>query len=133
MSTSANVGIVYEDGTIDTIYVHSDGYLEHTGKVLRENYTTPEQIKELMQLGDLSILGERIGEKQDFTKWDRVSCLAYHRDRNEPWASVAPVEYGNLESDLSPENLCCDGELPMAEVRKRSRLFNAAKDELEAL
>ncbi len=33
-----------------------------------------------------------------------------------------------IECDLSPENLCCDGELSGAQVRKRyTQLTNAAK------
>lgn len=98
MSTNANVGIVNEDKTIDTIYVHFDGYLDCVGKQLLEHWTDPEQIKKLMQLGDLSILGEQIGGKQNFNKWDEKSCLAYHRDRGEDWESVAPEHYDDIDS-----------------------------------
>jgi hypothetical protein len=38
-----------------------------------------------------------------------------------------------LDSDLSPENLTCDGELSMAKVRVRAKLLNAAVRELKAL
>ena len=38
-----------------------------------------------------------------------------------------------LDSDLSPENLTCDGEASLAQVRARAKLLNAAARELKAL
>ena len=39
----------------------------------------------------------------------------------------------NLLSALSPENLCCDGELRGARLRSKANLLNKAKSDLEAL
>lgn len=38
-----------------------------------------------------------------------------------------------LEGDLSPENLCCDGELRGAKLRTKAIMLNGAKAELEAM
>jgi hypothetical protein len=38
-----------------------------------------------------------------------------------------------LLSALSPENLCCDGELRGAKLRAKSIMLNTAKADLEAL
>jgi len=38
-----------------------------------------------------------------------------------------------IDSDLSPENLSCDGELPRAEVNKRYRELTAAARDLVKL
>jgi len=38
-----------------------------------------------------------------------------------------------LLSALSPENLCCDGELRGAKLRSKSIMLNTAKADLEAL
>ena len=38
-----------------------------------------------------------------------------------------------LLCDLSPENLCCDGELRGARLRTKAQMLNAAKADLEAL
>lgn len=38
-----------------------------------------------------------------------------------------------LEGDLSPENLCCDGELRGKALQQKSKLLYGAKSELEAL
>lgn len=38
-----------------------------------------------------------------------------------------------LESALSPENLCCDGELRGKALQQKSRMLNGAMRELQAL
>jgi hypothetical protein len=38
-----------------------------------------------------------------------------------------------LSSDLSPENLSCDGELPMAEVIARARFLKKVASQLKAM
>ena len=38
-----------------------------------------------------------------------------------------------LDSDLSPENLTCDGELPRAQVISRKKFLDAAAKQLQAL
>ena len=37
----------------------------------------------------------------------------------------------SIGSELSPENLHCDGEAPMAYVRKKTKYLNAVQRELE--
>lgn len=39
----------------------------------------------------------------------------------------------SIECDLSPENLCCDGELRGAALQKKARMLNGAKRELELM
>ena len=85
MSTRSNIGIINADGSVTAIYCHNDGCPSGVGKTLREHYNTEEKVRELLSLGDLSVLGEVIGEKHNFdahdftTKW----CRAYGRDRGE--------------------------------------------------
>ena len=57
MSTRSNIGILNEDGTVNYIYCHFDGYLEHNGDILNEHYTTESKVRMLIGLGDLSMLG----------------------------------------------------------------------------
>lgn len=38
-----------------------------------------------------------------------------------------------LECDLSPENLCCDGELSGARLHTKTRYLNGALQELESI
>jgi hypothetical protein len=38
----------------------------------------------------------------------------------------------SLDNDLSPENLCCDGELRGAPLRAKAKMLNEAKRALES-
>ena len=71
MATRSRIAIENQDGTVTSIYCHWDGYTEHNGKILFENYhlTKTEQ---LIALGDISSLGETIED-----------TVAYARDRGE--------------------------------------------------
>lgn len=90
MSTRSMIGKVLADRvTIKAIYCHFDGYPEHNGKILVNNYNDEQKIDALIALGDLSSLGQEIGEKVDFNDRDatfaasRYQCVAYGRDRGE--------------------------------------------------
>ena len=93
MSTRSNIGILNQDGTVDYIYCHFDGYVEHNGQILNEHYTTEGKVRQLIALGDLSVLGEIIGEKQDFNNRTKGSCLAYGRDRGEDNTEASKCSY----------------------------------------
>ena len=60
MSTRSNIGIGKEDGTVDYIYCHYDGYPEGVGQCLRDHYTTPSKIQKLIDGGDISTLGPNL-------------------------------------------------------------------------
>lgn len=68
------------------IYSRWNGYPEYTGKTLEKYYNTPEKVKELIGLGNLSTIGKEIGKKHDFDRADKEHpnwTLAYGRDRGE--------------------------------------------------
>ena len=44
--------------------------------------------------------------------------------------TAAQQIFNNIAGDLSPENLCCDGELPFAAVQKKAKMLNGAAAEL---
>jgi hypothetical protein len=108
MATRSTIAIEREDGTIAQVYAHWDGYLSHNGKILLENYTTPEQVEALLAGGSISSLGTCIGEKHPFDTYSKLSAedqaLAeraeaegwtkyYGRDRGEK--NVAASVYKN--------------------------------------
>ena len=114
MATRSYIGVRNTDGTVDYTYCHFDGYPEHNGKILTENYTSMDKVKALMELGDLSILGGEIGEKQDFNNRSTQNsnwCLAYGRDRGEKNVSVKTGDYNKLIKDQSVDYVYIfDGE-----------------------
>lgn len=57
MTTRSRIGILNTDGSIDSIYCQCDGYPEYVGRILMEHYRAEEQIRQLIGLGDLDILG----------------------------------------------------------------------------
>jgi len=54
-----------------------------------------------LNLGDLSVLGQFIGEKMDFDKRIQDTCLAYGRDRGESNVSKKNSGYDELITDQS--------------------------------
>ncbi len=100
MSTRSRVGIIRKDGSIISVYVHSDGYPSGVGADLLAHYTTPEKIEALIALGDISYIGDEIGEKHSFEDYDPKQCRAYHRDRNDPFNQDSFPSITELESFL---------------------------------
>ena len=97
MSTRSKIGILRKDGTVDHIYCHWDGYPEHNGCLLFNEYNNINKINELIKNGDMSLLNEHIypdptkphnfgltEERQDDV------CLFYNRDRDEDWKHTCP-------------------------------------------
>lgn len=99
MATRSYIGVRNLDASVDYIYCHFDGYPDHNGKILTEHYADMDKVNALMKLGDLSVLGEQIGEKHDFNKRTRGWCLAYGRDRGESNVSVRTGDYKEMIND----------------------------------
>lgn len=101
MSTRSRIGILREDGKIESVYCHFDGYFDHVGKILFNHYQDKNKINELIKNGDLSSLAEEIGVKHDFESKDYTQCKFYGRDRGED--GVSSIISESLEDFL---NLC---------------------------
>jgi hypothetical protein len=56
MGTRSTIALEFADGTVEQVYCHWDGYLEHNGKILAEHYMDPFKVKELLALGGFSSL-----------------------------------------------------------------------------
>ena len=83
MGTRSTIALEYADGTVEQIYCHWDGYLSHNGQILHKHYSDPFKVRQLMDLGDMSSLGERIGTQHAFDKAPEGECTFYLRDRKE--------------------------------------------------
>jgi hypothetical protein len=102
MGTRSTIALEYADGTVEQVYCHWDGYLEHNGKILQEHYTDPFILRDLIDLGDLSSLRSTIGTKHKFSSFDLATkieqrmheettkdmCTFYGRDRGEDGVSA---------------------------------------------
>ena len=83
MGTRSTIALEYADGTVGQVYCHWDGYLEHNGMILYKHYSDPFKLRDLMDLGDLSSLGKRIGTQHAFDRAPEGECTFYKRDRKE--------------------------------------------------
>lgn len=94
MGTRSDIIVHRADGKWHRIYCHWDGYLSHNGKILFDAYTDQKHADALVALGNLSVLGPKIGTKHPFDKPDFNTpayavhekkydgmCTSYIRDR----------------------------------------------------
>ena len=101
MGTRSTIALEFADGTVQQVYCHWDGYLEHNGKILFENYSDPFKLRDLIDLGDISSLGPEIGEKHAFSQFELTNeeveaykkltenwTTFYGRDRSETGISA---------------------------------------------
>ena len=100
MGTRSTIALEYADGTVQQVYCHWDGYLEHNGKILAEHYNNPFILRDLIDLGDVSSLRPTVGTKHNFshfgTALDQKEYDAlygemttfYGRDRGEDGVSA---------------------------------------------
>ena len=74
MGTRSTIALEFADGTVQQVYCHWDGYLEHNGQILARHYMDPFKVKQLLALGGFSSLTDTVeGTKES----------AYHSARGE--------------------------------------------------
>jgi hypothetical protein len=107
MATSSYIGRKNEDGNVEYIYCHWDGYLDHNGKILFEHYTHENDVLDLLEQGDLSTLEARVNpDKDEDHSWENPAvgvCVFYMRDRGE--------KKKNLEAKITDDFESLAGEV----------------------
>ena len=108
MGTRSTIALEFADGTVQQVYCHWDGYLSNNGRILQEHYTDPFKLRDLIEQGDLSSLGEEVGVKHPFdapgqygseaflelkAKFGKM-CRFYGRDRQE--SGVGPKKFKDM-------------------------------------
>ena len=94
MATRSTIALEFADGTIQQVYCHWDGYLEHNGQILLKNYSDPFKLRDLIDEGDISSLGPNVGRKHAFSPFEgdkadyeaaqQEGCTTFYmRDRGE--------------------------------------------------
>lgn len=95
MGTRSTIALEFADGTVQQVYCHWDGYLEHNGVILRDHYSDPFKLQKLIDLGDLSSLAPNIGTQHAFSQAPEGECTFYGRDRNE--TGVGPKRFKDFQ------------------------------------
>lgn len=129
MATRGNIGIVNEDGSITAIYVHWDSYPEYVGKILLNRYNDISIVNQLMLLGDLSILREKLypddSKPHTFQTQQEDVCVAYGRERSESdvdckiFKDIGDFERFANNSDAEYQYLFEDGKWTYRNVNKK--------------
>ena len=114
MSNPSFIGMK-KNSAVYYVYCHNNGTLERNGRMLYENYTTPEKVEELLKHGNMSYFKEKPEKIQYYKFWEEKGYAdyvgTYNVDRNRrprEASSGAPCYLWNgVEWLYSPE----DGEV----------------------
>lgn len=104
MSTRSAIVEKTDTGEFRGIYCHGNGYLSHNGRILLEHYTNPQKVSELISLGDIASLGNRVSpnehEAHSYDNPVKDITVAFLRDRYEPEDEVSTTVGISLEEVL---------------------------------
>ena len=67
MATRSFIGKLNKDDSITGIFCYWDGYPEHAGRILIDNYLTEQQVDQLLALGDLSSIAPTLVECESYS------------------------------------------------------------------
>lgn len=116
MSTRSWIGREKKNGRVDVIYCHWDGYPSHNGKILHKHYQDPVKVKQLIQLGALSSLREKVvppeGVEHTYEKPLADVTIAYKRDRygrkKKGYAHTKYLSIDEMLAHTSDEGWCIE-------------------------
>lgn len=96
MATRSTIAVQLKDGTVRKVYCHWDGYLEHNGAILVDNYNTQELAELVTSAGDISFLDAKFvpDSEHSFDKPQEGVTILYGRDRGE--TGVDPIVYRDV-------------------------------------
>ena len=100
MATRSRLRAKVDSTLLKPIYCHWDGNPKTMLPILNGHYNTNEKVKELMALGNLSVLYPKVkpdeGQEHSFDKPAEGVTIAYHRDRGEDlefWSARQEYNY----------------------------------------
>ena len=108
MSTNSSIAIKIGD-KVTSIYCHWDGYLEHNGDILLRRYNSEILAKGLVQLGNISSLGETIAETRYYDRdMERENEKATELDFRDYIEKVVIQEYNYIYDVAKGEWFVCE-------------------------
>lgn len=108
MSTHAYIAEKVDEINARVIYCHADGYPKWTGDLLLRCYNTPDKVTELIDLGDISVLKEKLNPDPskphgfDYDMRQPDVTVAYGRDRGETGIQAKNCKMFELEELENP-------------------------------
>lgn len=113
MGTRSTISAKMSDGQIKTIYCHWDGYLENNGEILFDYYSTQDKIEKLVNLGDISALGNSTDCPEGHSYEDPIEgyTIAYCRERGDEFRILEFQDREEIiENAIQAFNYYWDGE-----------------------
>ena len=101
MATRSRIGLLLDTEHVLSVYHHWDGYPSFLGVFLQQNYTTKEQIAELLDVGDIS----SINSETDWNNEKVDNHVLYYNDRGE---KTEPRLDLNVEDYVENELSACE-------------------------
>jgi hypothetical protein len=104
MGTRSTIALEFADGTVQQVYCHWDGYLEHNGAMLAQHYLDPFKVKQLLALGGFSSLEASVEDTKKtayaFSRGEELIIQKY-KNVDEYFAECQQEEYDYI---LRPVN-----------------------------
>ena len=107
MGTHSYIGRERDDGSVQYVYCHWDGYPTHNGRILLEHYSSRERVEQLLALGELSSLAPRLEPTQPVLpggwvgKTEEGVVAAYARERgDEPRPPLTAASLADLRAGV---------------------------------
>ena len=105
MGTRSVIAVMHGD-VCKSVYCHWDGYLEHNGRILLENYDSAKANR-LVAFGDISSLGTSLGEKHPFSEFEiakddperEAKIALYKKADEEGWTTFYGRDRGETGVD----------------------------------
>ena len=141
MGTRSNIGIVNEDDSVTAIYCHWDGFLSYSGKILLRHYTSTDIVNQLMLLGDLSSLNEKLypddSKPHTFQNQQEDVCVAYGRERSESdvdcktFINIDEFEKFAIGTDAEYQYLFTNGKWTYRETNRYGKWKELTEEDCE--
>lgn len=100
MGTRSTIALEFADGTVQSVYCHYDGYLEHNGQILLKHYSDPFKLRDLIDLGGFVSLEATVEgtATSAFTQRGEECRIDKYKDIQDYYANVQGEEYDYILS-----------------------------------
>jgi len=127
MSTNSRIAILNQDGKVESVYCHWDGYLSNNGNILLNHYQDEAKVRELISLGQISSLEmnvKPVGNTHSFDNKEKDCTVAYHRDRGEDLRidkHISLIDWQRQSQRLEYNYIWIDGKWYYNDGHKKSQ------------
>ena len=80
MSSRSYVGRINNDGSIEAVYIHHDGYFSYVGNILLEEFNSLESVNFIISRGNASSITDEVGYEGSNEKAVLFENMVYYID-----------------------------------------------------